>query len=88
MSSFAASAASPRPDRRRHWGRRWRRWDGHTARRDEAGEVVHVAVGVVVHQAVAEPDDPLEAEVVLQPPLDASCVAPGCGWDSAGIARS
>ena len=44
--------------------------DRDAARRDEAGEIVDVAVGMVVHQPRAEPDDALEAEVLAEPLLD------------------
>ena len=37
---------------------------------DEAGEVVDVAVGVVADDAVAEPEDVADAEVVAQILLD------------------
>ena len=40
--------------------------DCDAAGRDEAREIVDVAVGVVVEQALAEPDHALEAEVVLR----------------------
>ena len=36
---------------------------------DEAGDVVDVAVGVVAGDAAAEPDDLLDAEIVVEGPL-------------------
>ena len=46
----------------------------------EAGEVVDVAVGLVLEDAGAEPDDLLGAEVVEQAALDLLAArAPGCG---------
>ena len=41
-----------------------RGWDRHPAGGDKPREIVDVPVGVIVHQAGAEPDDPLEAEIV------------------------
>ena len=54
--------------------------DRDPARRDEAREIVDMAVGMVVDQALAEPDDALEAEVALQPLLDLLASRAGCGW--------
>ena len=62
----AGGVARPRPARgrpRRRCGRgdrrrRWRSGMATTPRRHEAGQVVDVAVGVVVEQAVAQPDAP------------------------------
>ena len=53
--------------------------DGDTAGRDEAREIVDVAVGVIVEQPVAEPDHALEAEVALEPLLDLLARKRGCG---------
>ena len=50
----------------------------HRRRRDEAGEVVDVAVGVVADDAVAEPEHPPRAEVVAQRLLDLAARA-SCG---------
>ena len=44
--------------------------DRDPARRDEPGEIVDMAVGMVVQQPLAEPHHPLEAEIVAQPLLD------------------
>ena len=48
--------------------------------RDEAREIVDMAVGVVVQQAGAEPDHALEAEVVEQALLDLFARQACCGW--------
>jgi hypothetical protein len=44
--------------------------DGDASGRDESGEVVDMAVGVVVDEAVAEPHDAVRAKVALQPLLN------------------
>ena len=49
----------------------------HDARPCEAGEVVHVAIGLVLRHAAAEPDHPLGAEVLEQHPLDLRTRAAG-----------
>ena len=49
---------------------------------DEAGEVVDVAVGVVARDAVAQPEDLGDAEVVAEVALDlARGRAADCDWD-------
>ena len=41
-----------------------------------------MAVGMVVGETLAEPDDPLETEVVLEPRFDLRAVhCRDCGWD-------
>ena len=60
-----------RRDRRRHWDRPPPRLgDGEGPSADEAGEIVDMAVGMVVEQPFAEPEQPLDAEVLAQPGLD------------------
>ena len=49
--------------------------------RDEAREIIDMAVGVVVQQAIAEPQHPVETEIARQPRFD---IGPGkvtdCDW--------
>ena len=47
-----------------------RRGQSHAAGSDEAGKIVHVPVGMVVLQAVAQPDDLGETQVLVQPLFD------------------
>ena len=58
--------------------------------RGEGGDQVDVAVGVaVLHQAVAQPDDPPRAELVGEGlPRSARETSPGCGSGSGGTALS
>ena len=51
------------------------------ARRDEAGDVVDVAVGVVVLQALVDPDDLLGAERVAKRGFGLLLASSRCGWD-------
>ena len=55
--------------------------DRDPARRDEAGEIVDMAVGMVVEQAVAEPDAPARSRgrpaAALRP---RRAVRRDCGW--------
>ena len=64
-------------------------WAARRPGRTQSGDVVDVAVGVVVlEQAVRQPHDPLDAEPRAERGLDARRgPGPGCGWGSAGTAR-
>ena len=49
-------------------------------RRHEPREIVDMAVGMVVHQARAEPHDAFETEVVEEPLLGLLRGSACCGW--------
>ena len=67
----APRARRRRRDRRPRWGRP-SAGSGIASRpgADEAGEIVDMAVGMVVHQAAAEPEHAVDAEIRAQPRLD------------------
>ena len=60
-------------------GTDWRLADD-AARRHEAGDVVDVAVGVVVLQAFVDPDDLSGAESLGERRLGLSLASSRCGW--------